>query len=170
MDELTDTTKQTFFKLLNGDITIKDFEQWVYKSSDNLETVLQPDLYLDLISFNYIQKDSLRQLCDKIKTQIDNEEFTIWRTKRLLKDIIENKIDLVVATRQLRELYYDTDEKFIPITLGVGYESVLDEVPTPSEYKQWNSKALKEILKTVDYYRDDIIRDSKAFLDTLDKK
>ncbi len=169
MDKLTDTTKQTFFRLLNGDLAIKEFEQWVYNSSDNLEAELQPDFYLDLISFNYNQKDNFRQLGDKIGTQIDTNEFNIWRTRRLLRDIIENKIDLVLATRKLRELYFDTGENFIPITLGVGYESVLDDVPTPSEYKQWESGALKQVLKKVDGYRDDIIRDAKLFLDTLDR-
>lgn len=168
MDKLTDTTKQTFFQLLNGDLPIKDFEQWVYKSSDNLEAELQRDFYLDLISFNYNQKDNFRQLGDKIEMQIDTNEFNIWRTKKLLTDIIENKIDIVLATRKLRELYFDTGENFIPITLGVGYESVLDDVPTPSEYKQWESEALKQVLKKVEAYKDDIIRDAKQFLGTLD--
>ena len=67
MDKLTDTTKQIFFRFLNGDLPIKDFEQWVYKSSDNLETELQPDFHFELISFNYNQNDNFRQLGDKIK-------------------------------------------------------------------------------------------------------
>ncbi|MDH4472767.1 MAG: hypothetical protein QE487_09165 [Fluviicola sp.] len=169
MNKLTDTTKQTFYRFLNGDLPIKDFEQWVYTSSDNLEAELQPDFHLDLISFNYNQKDNFRQIGNKIKTHIDAKEFTIWRTKRLLNDIIENKIDLVLATRKLRELYLETGENFMPITLGVGYESVLDDVPTPAEYKQWESEALKHVLKKVDWYKDDIIRDTKQFLDTLNR-
>jgi hypothetical protein len=169
MDKLTDITKQTFFRLLDGDLPIKDFEQWVYKSGDFLETELQQDIYLDLISFNYNQKDNLLLLSDKIKTLVDIDEFNIWRTKRLLKDIIENNIDLVLATRKLRQLYFDTGESFIPITLGIGYESVLDDVPTPAEYKQWESEALKQVLKKVDGYKTDIIQDAKLFLDTLNR-
>jgi hypothetical protein len=168
MDGLTYTTKQTFFRLLNGELPIKDFEQWVYNSSNNLETELQPDFYLDLISFNYNQKDNFQQLSDKIGTQIDTNEFNIWRIRKLLIDIIGNKIDLVLATRKLRELYFHTGENFIPITLGIGYQSLLDDVPIPSEYKQWESEALKQVLKKVEGYKDDIVRDAKLFLDTLD--
>ena len=167
MHHLTDTTKQTFLQLLDDEITVKDFEQWVYQYSVNLEKELQADLHHDLISFNYNQKDSFTRLKDKIFSLVDNEEFNIWRTKKLLVDIIENKNDLVLATRKLRKLYFDTGENFIPITLGIGYESLLDDVPIPSEYKQWNSEGLKEKLKKVDRYRGDIINDAKTFLETL---
>lgn len=168
MDKLNDTTKYIFFRLLDGDLTVKDFEQWVYKSSDTLETELQSDFHLDLISFDYNQKDAFRQLQEKIKIHIDTNEFNIWRTKRLLTDIIENKIDLVLATRKLRDLYFETGETFIPTTLGIGYESVLDDVPIPAEYQLWESDALKLALQKVDAYKGDIIRDAKLFLGILD--
>ena len=64
---------------------------------------------------------------------------------------------MVLATPRLRQLYFETEENFIPITLGLVYESMLDDVPTPIQYKQWNSESLKEKLKKVDWYRDDII-------------
>ena len=170
MDKLTDTTKQIFFRLLDGDFSVKDFEQWVYRHSDNLENELPTDLHLDLISFGYNQKDSFFQLKEKITPYIETDEFNIWRTKKILTDIVEQRVDLVTATRKLRDIYFDTGENFIPVTLGIGYESELDDVPTPSEYKQWDSKELKEKLKKVDWYKDDIVREAKEFLATLDKK
>ena len=134
MDKISEITKLNIFRLLDGDLPIKDFEQWVYKSNVKLETELPPDIYLDLISFNYTQKDNFKLLTDIINRIVDIDEFNLWRTKKLLNDIIENKIDLVVATRKLRKLYFATGESFIPITLGIGYESELDDVPIPSEY------------------------------------
>jgi hypothetical protein len=169
MNKLTDTIKIMFFRLLDGDMLVKDFEQWIYESSDTLESELQTDFYLDLISFDYNQKDSFRQLQEKIKIHIDANEFNIWRTKRLLTDIIESKIDLVLATRKLRDLYFETGESFIPKTLAIGYESVLDDVPTPAEYQLWENETLKLALQKVDSYKGDIIRDAKLFLGTLDK-
>ena len=170
MDKFTDPTKQIFFRLLDGDFSVQEFEQWVYRHSDNLEKELPTDLHFDLISFGYNQKDSFSQLKDVITPWIDIDEFNIWRTKKLLTEIIDEKIDIVIATRKLRILYFDTGENFIPVTLGIGYESELDDVPIPSEYNQWDSNGLKEKLKKVEWYKDDIIRDAKEFLGTLDKK
>jgi hypothetical protein len=169
MDKLTDQTKETFFRLINDDFSVNDFGQWVHKHSGNLEKELPAKLYYDLISFDYNQKDLLAQLKGKIKKWLDRNEFNLWRTKKLLTEIIEQKIDLVLATRKLHTLYYDTGETFIPITLAIGYCSELDDLPIPSEYKLWDSVALKEKLKKVDLYRDDIIRDAKEFLATLNK-
>jgi hypothetical protein len=166
---MTEETKKIFFQFLDEELPINDFEQWIYKHSDNLKTELQADLHFDLISFDYNQKNYLSFLTDKITPYIDIEELNIWRTKKLLTDIIENNIDLVLATRKLHILYYDTGENFIPATLGIGYDSELDDVPTPMEYNQWDEKALKEKLEKVDFYKDKIIRDAKLFLDTLNK-
>lgn len=164
---LSDVTKLLFFRFLDCELSIQDFEKWVYSSSDDLETELQPDFYFSLISFNYHQKSAVPLLTDLLKKHIIVDEFDIWRTKKLLTDIIEGKIDLVLATRKLRELYLETGENFIPTKLGVGYESVLDEVPVPSEYELWNDEALTQILKITDYYKIDLICDAKRFLDQL---
>lgn len=170
MDTLTDSTKQIFFRLLDKDFSIKEFEQWIYKHSNNLEKELPTELHFDLISFGYNQKDSFFQIEDKITRYIDTNEFNIWRTKKLLTEIIEEKIDIITATRKLRDLYFETGEKFIPVPLGIGYASELDDVPSPSEYNQWDSDGLKEKLKKVEWYKDDMIQDAKEFLARLDKK
>ena len=54
------------------------------------------------------------------------------------------------------------------MTLAVYYESELDDVPIPSEYKLWNDQGLQEKLKKVDLYKGDFIKDAKDFLATLD--
>jgi hypothetical protein len=167
MEELTDMTKYTFFKLFDGVLSVENFEQWIYKSDKDLERELEYDLYFSLISFNYSQKDALAKLKSCILPYVDISEFNIWQIKNILTDIIEERIDQVLATRILRKLYFDTGENFIPITLGVGYESVLDEVPIPSEYGKWSSNELKEKLKIVAHYRADLINDARSFLEQL---
>ncbi|MBK9183980.1 MAG: hypothetical protein IPM83_12920 [Ignavibacteria bacterium] len=166
MDTLPDNVKRMFYEVLNGDMTIRDFEQLIY-DSDKYENALGAGLYLDLISFNYDQKDALTQLKEIIRPFIDSNEFNVWRIKSLLIDIIEDRIDLVVATHKLRDLYYSTGESIIPISLGVGYESELDEVPIPSEYHLWDKNGLSEKLKKVELYRPDIIREAKELLEKL---
>lgn len=169
MDKISNLTKQTFFRLLNGDMSISDFEQWIYTSGDLLEQELESEIYLELVSFNYKQKDSLQLLINKAKTLVNMDEFNIWRTSRLLTDIIENNLDLVLATRKLRQLYFETGKNIIPETLGIGFESELDDLPIPSEYNQWESSALQKTLEKADQYKDEIVRDAKLLLHTLNK-
>jgi hypothetical protein len=162
---MTAKTKEFIFEFLDNGVTVKDFEQWVYAHKE-LEA-LQPTLYQDLILFDYTDKDARHQINEKLKPYIDKTEFDLWRTIRLLNKIIEDKIDIVLATRELRQLYYDTGERFIPTKLGIGYESVLDHIPIRDEYHLWNEDVLKEQLKMVDSYRDNIKKDAREFLRTI---
>lgn len=165
---LNDLTEIKFFELLNRDLLIKDFEQWIYQNESGLETELTGELYFDLISFDYDQKDALARLEEKIKPCIDLPKFEVWKTRNLLLKILNGKIDLVLATRKLRELYNSLEQKLLPIKLGIGYESVLDDLPIPSEYHQWNKDELEIKLKTLDYYKEDLIKDVKSALKNLE--
>jgi hypothetical protein len=162
---MTNETKEFLFEFLDNEVTTGDFEQWIYKNNE-LETS-QPTLYQDLILSDFGDTDVKNGIKNKLGPYIDSKEFNVWRTKRLLNKIIENKIDIVLGTRKLRELYFETGENFIPPTLGIGFESELDDLPTPDEYHMWNEKELKEKLKKADRYKEDIKRDAEAFLTTL---
>lgn len=170
MKKLSEVSKRTFLRLLEGDLPIKDFERWIYDSSDSLENELGTEAHLDLISFGYKRAGNLDELKYMILGFIDTMEFRLWRTKKLLTEIVENKTDLVLATRKLRELYYNGCDDFIPIALGVGYESELDDVPIPSEYIEFQRHEVEEKLKKVEWYRNYIIRDAKELLDTLNRQ
>jgi len=163
--KMTNKTREFLFEFLDDEVTVDNFEQWIYKNKE-LEASHRT-LYQDLILFDYRDKDARQGIKNKLGPYIDSKEFNIWRTKRLLDRIIEDKIDLVLGTRKLRELYFDTGENFIPPTLGIGYESELDDLPTPDEYHMWNENDLKEKLKKADRYRANIKRDAEAFLITL---
>lgn len=162
---MTNTTKEFLFEFLDNEVPTDCFEQWIYKDNE-LET-LHPTLYQDLILFDFKDKEAGQRIKNQLRPYIDHKEFNIWRTKQLLEKIIGDKIDLVLGTRKLRILYFETGENFIPTTLGIGYESELDDLPTPDEYHTWNKNELKEQLKKAENYRADIIRDAQAFLATL---
>ena len=170
MEKLNEIIKLNFFKLLDNEFPISEFENWIYEQDSLLEIELDKTVYFDLISFNYKHEKSLFQLKEKLKQTIDTKEFVIWKIRNLLQNIIDEKINLVIATRKLRDLYYETDEKLIPITLGVGYESEFEDVPIPSEYYQWEIDSLSEKLKKVDLYRNSIIQESKELLIELNNK
>jgi hypothetical protein len=129
--------------------------------------VTEPTLYQDLTLLDFTDKDAKQGIKDKLSPYLDTKEFNVWRTKRLLNKIIEEKIDIVLGTRKLRELYFDTGENFIPPTLGIGFDSELDDVPTPDEYHMWDDNALTERLKKADRYKDRIKLSAEAFLKIL---
>ena len=49
---LSDTSKQKCYDLISGDFSLKEFEQWVYRSK-TLEKELSEEDHLQLISFQF---------------------------------------------------------------------------------------------------------------------
>jgi len=162
---MTTTTREFLFEFLDNEVTLANFERWIYKNKE-LQTA-QPTLYQDLLLFDYGDRDATHGIKNKLEPYLDKKEFNVWRTKRLLSKIIEDKIDIVLGTRKLRELYFDTGQNFIPPTLAIGFESELDDLPTPDEYNLWSEKELKEKLAKADKYKERIKRDAKEFLTKL---
>ncbi len=161
---MTDSIKLIFFKLLNEDISIQEFEAWLYNSTNDLEKQLPNDLYISLISFNYRQKDTLNLLYKLISDYIHQGEFEFWRIKELLTKIVENRIDFVVGIRALSNLYITIDGESVQNPLGRLLSSELDGFPIPSEYNLWDDKVLKEKLEELNKYKVSFLIQSKEFL------
>lgn len=65
-----DFIRRAFTAVLAGRQPLAGFEQWVYATPE-LETALLPDDYLELISFNYKQRDALRLLGPLLARYVD---------------------------------------------------------------------------------------------------
>ena len=169
MNEIT-PNRLKFYEYVNRDISIEQFEDWVYNSTE-LEYFLPTDHYNDLISFNFKSHDTLPFIESLIKKLFDWEEYEKWRTIKLLKSIKNQEIELVLATRKMRQLYMEQIEEcqtpFISVGLAIGYESELDRCPIEAEYDQWNSEALKKQLEPVEWYRNDIFESVTHELEEL---
>jgi hypothetical protein len=155
-----------FYKFLNEEISTELLENWIYENKE-LKEIFQEDHYIDLLAFNYKSKETRNYIKSVVKKHFDWQEFEKWRTIELLEKIKTGKIELVLATRKLRQLYIEQEEEiiepFISIELAIGYESVLDNCPIESEYHQWNSESLKRQLEPVELYR-------SIFFATLNKE
>ena len=66
-----------------------------------------------------------------------------------------------MATRRLRKLYKEQEDTLecplLSVTLGIGFESALDDCPTENEYNHWNKIKLRKKLEKVKLYETDII-------------
>jgi RNAse (barnase) inhibitor barstar len=159
-----------FYQFLNDDISLELFENWVYENKE-LENVIPEDHYNDLLAFNFKSREIKNFIKSIIKKHFDWKEFEKYRTIELLKNIKSGNIEIVLASRKLRELYLEQEEEikspFLTIGLAIGYESELDNCPIESEYKLWNSDALKKQLEPVEWYRKRILEDVDEELNEL---
>ncbi len=78
MKNLPQHIENQFFKFLNKEISIEEFEQWVY-ATDELETVLSADLYQELIAFNYNARYVLASLYPILMESLDESKFEKYR-------------------------------------------------------------------------------------------
>lgn len=161
-----------FYQFLNDDISLESFESWVYENNE-LENIIKENHYNDLLAFDFKSRKIKNFIKSIVKKHFDWKEFEKWRTIELLKNIKSAKIEIVLATRKLRELYLEQEEgiesPFLNIELAIGYESELDNCPIQAEYNQWNPDALKKQLKPVEWYRSQILEDVDQALTQLQK-
>lgn len=167
------STKIGFYEFLNRDLDTESFEKWLYSNRD-LEHEFPEDVYIDLISFSFKTGNVREYISKLVRTYLSWEEYEKWRTVKLLNELLSGNIEIVLATRCLRQLYYEQEEQIgtplISLALGVGFESVLDNCPIESEYHQWNAEALKRQLEPVEWYRDHILQVAKEELELLTGK
>lgn len=125
--------QQLFFDTLHGDKNVLDFEQWLY-SDKQLETILHPDDYLELISYGYKSNAAKYGLEKIIEKFIDKGEYEKWRLLKLLTKALQRDKELP----QILMTFYDLYCKgyFFFDNLGLGYGLAV-EVPY-SEADYWH--------------------------------
>jgi hypothetical protein len=139
MRKLPIDIKERFFKTIKGDISLDDFERWVYDSK-NLETILDSDDYLDIISLDYKKSGAKYELYNILKRLIDIGEFETYKILELLNQAKQKDERLPFILMEFYNLYCK-GYSFLQ-DLGLGY-GLMVEVP-PSKYSKDNWDELKE--------------------------
>jgi RNAse (barnase) inhibitor barstar len=169
MNELT-ANRVKFYEFLNGEIPIDELEQWIYENK-TLEQEIGSHEFVELLELNFKSHHALPFIQSFVERNFDWMEYEKWRTIKLLEQILEGKIEIVLATRKLRKLYLEQEDKIknplISLSLGIGYESVLDECPIETEYHLWDEVALKCQLEQVDSYKESFLKLVSEELDDL---
>lgn len=149
-----------FYECLNDTLSMEEFEQWI-QNDKVLESRLHPDLYIELISYNYKSRDAKKFIREKIQKWFDWQSFEKWRTINLLERILSGEIELVKATRKLKTIYDEqletTQKPLISQELAIGYESLMDSVPLEDEYFLWNAEQLKKEIEPIELYRNSML-------------
>jgi hypothetical protein len=103
MDSLPQHIKEIFYKALNEEIPVHEFEQWLYKDKE-LESFLNEEDYLDLISLNY-KNDSKYDIYNQLKRHIDLGEFEKYKILNLLSEAQMKSERLPYILMEFYDLY-----------------------------------------------------------------
>jgi len=101
MTILTDF-KQNVFEVLEGYLTLDEFEKWLYKS-DELLDLMSRDVVLEAFTFNYRQSDAKYRFKKTMVPYFDKDEFLLWKVKSNLRDLMANREN---RDRILYDFYY----------------------------------------------------------------
>lgn len=130
--KLPEHIKQTFLKTLKGDITIHDFEQWLYADTE-LQHLLKPGDHDDLISLNYNKSGAVHELHRLLQKHVSLTEFETYRLLGLLKEAQQKTDRLPYILMEFYELYRRGYHFFEDLGLGMGLSVTVPKVQTAAQ-------------------------------------
>jgi hypothetical protein len=139
MPKLPAAIQIEFFKILNNEIAVEDFEQWVYQNKE-LEICFEADDYLALFSLNYKDsyfKDQLKKITG---SYLDYSEFEKRKLQKILNDIIARNTDFAKSLIATYDLYCHGCT-FLG-NIGLGYGLTFSDYFY--DYKDWESLTSSE--------------------------
>ena len=96
---------EMFYRLFSESISLDDFAEWLYANESELKQQMNPDDYLDLISFNFEKSYATYDLLQLVKKYISCGEMEKRRLLSLLEDAKHINPKLSVALVTLYNLY-----------------------------------------------------------------
>lgn len=164
MRRLPDDIKLKFFRFLNGEESVREFEQWVYVTNA-LEDSLG-DAYFDLISLDFAKQDSQYELAKLLERHIDRGECATWKLRKLLNLFLSQEGDLPLLLSEFYELY--CDGFYFLDALGLGYGLA---IKSPQEYRSgvWQKLTDEEKTRLLNALLPDAIDEAQKVLSWLDE-
>lgn len=150
--------KEIFYKTIKGDITLDDFEQWLYLDRE-LEKHLRPDDYLDLISLGFRKPGAKYELCNLLKKHIDLGDLETYKIIERLKEAQQKNSHLPFILMEFYDLYCNGYNFLQDLGLGIG---LAVEVPsannmTANTWYELTAEQQKELLDSFSPQLEDCI-------------
>lgn len=148
MNSKTDIQKQ-FYKIYKDQISISEFEEWLYKTQE-VESIYGNDFYYNLLDLDYRKKHIKNELEKLIEMKIPFDEFEQKRIISLLENIKDEKGDIVEILEQLYDDYC-SGYSFLRY-LGLTYITGIDALPKLQQKDEWDKNEFdskREILNSI---------------------
>lgn len=163
MKKLTNALQQEFFRVLNLDLPIHNFQQWVYHNSQ-LEKELE-STYLELISLNFNDSHFLHELNELISPFLDLNQFEEWKLRTLLNDLISKNEHFARSLIKTYDLY--CAGYYFLENLAIGYGLIFANAFF--NYKDWESLEAGEKASKIDEVYDKVRREAAVINQFLDQ-
>lgn len=116
---LPQNIKEQFFKTIKGDISLFNFELWLYGNKE-IEMHLDSDDYLNLISINFKKGGAKYELWKFLKKCIGLEEFEKYKMLELLNEAKQKTERLPFILMEFYGMYCKGYNFFQDLGLGIG--------------------------------------------------
>ncbi len=146
--------EEKIYSLLNSEISISEFEQWVYSHADVLENELADDIFLELISFRYQLSGAKYDLSKLLRTLIDEADYEKYRILKLLNDTLIYSPNSRQNIAQFYDLYCEGYDFFNDLAFPYGLDAVAplqNEEDTGAMVKNYYPKITTEIQKVISW-------------------
>lgn len=147
MTTLSQDIKEKFYKTIKGDISLGDFEEWLYDDRE-LEKHLKSDDYLDLISLSFKKSGAKYELCNLLKKHIYLGEFETYKMLGLLNEAKQKTVRLPYILMEFYDLYCKGYNFFQDLGLGIGLAVEVPRVnnTTADTWDELTREQQKELL------------------------
>jgi hypothetical protein len=142
---LPNDIRNIFFETLHGDISVFEFEKWLY-ADKSLEKSLTPDDYLNFISLNYKSSEAKYCLCHLIEKHISLGDYEKWRLLNLLTKALKRDNELPNILMTFYDLYCSGYSFFDNLGLGYGLAIVVPYSHGADSWDQLSENKKKELL------------------------
>ncbi|EMO78644.1 hypothetical protein ORQ95_11975 [Leptospira kirschneri] len=140
MSNLPEQTKGMIFTFLFGDLSLCEFETFLYGSKE-IENTFKYDDYIELLSLNFSKKSNRYEAFKLIEKNIDMAEYEVWRLHKILNGIVNKEENYPQLIASLYDLYCK-GYYFLNI-LGISFGLNL---MSPREYNY--DKNISELIKS----------------------
>ena len=149
------------YKLIAEEHELARFEEWIY-SSKELETILDAEEYLAIISLDYSQLSSLYEAEKIFRQYIDTGKYYEWYIIRILQQIIDPPIDAYKYIEQCYDLYCN-GFSFLN-NLGLNYGLRIRVPPANYSADSWYELTSAEQIKLIDSFYPDVAESAQEVL------
>jgi hypothetical protein len=149
MTMLPQAIKERFYETIKGDISIDDFEQWLYADKE-LEKHLNSDDYFDLISLSFKKSGAKYELWNLLKKHIDLGEFETYKMLGLLYEAKQKTERLPYVLMEFYDLYCKGYYFLQDLGLGIGLAITVPTVnnTTADTWEELTCEQQKELLNS----------------------
>ncbi|RWY54187.1 hypothetical protein [Mucilaginibacter gilvus] len=150
---------------MNGEIPLDDFEQWVYNNKE-LEELLSPDQYFNLISFSYSKAGARHELINLLTSLAGMGRYETYKLRKLIAMAMLRDQNLPKYLTQFYDLY--CDGYYFLRRFGLGFGLSMFSLPADYISENWNELDVKQTHKLIDSITPELEQELRRILNWLD--